>query len=320
MELIRGAHNIRPRHRGCVASIGNFDGLHLGHRAVLDLLKRHGQALDLPVLVISFEPLPREFFLGAQAPVRLSRFRDKVLTLQQWAVDRLLCLPFNQRLAQMQALDFIETLLVEALGVRYLVVGDDFHFGRHRQGNLQTLSEAGQRYGFGTQAMPHFDVAGSRASSTRLREALLQGDMHMAQRLLGRPYRLSGRVIHGDKRGRLLGFPTLNLRLGPQRLAAQGVYAVEVHGVAAYPLPGVANLGNRPTVDGLQSRLEVHLLDFSGDLYGRQVHVELLARLRPERHFENQSVLQQQIGHDCLAARRFFADRDGASAPLGLSI
>jgi riboflavin kinase / FMN adenylyltransferase len=306
MELIRGAHNLRPRHRGSVATIGNFDGLHLGHQAVLGQLAEKGAELCLPTTVISFEPLPREYFMGEKAPPRLQRFRDKLLALRRFSVDRLLCLHFDRRLAEQAAADFVTELLVERLGVRYLVVGDDFRFGRGRTGDFHLLQEMGGKLGFQVAHMHSFMVDGQRVSSTRIREAMAGGDMDTAQRLLGRPYRLSGRVAHGDKRGRHLGFPTANLKLGPRPLAVRGVYAVEVFGLEREPVHGVANVGKRPTVAGTQNRLEAHLFDFDGDLYGRHLHVDLLARIREERRFESLDALKVQIGRDAEQARQYF--------------
>ncbi|WP_018232922.1 bifunctional riboflavin kinase/FAD synthetase [Thioalkalivibrio thiocyanodenitrificans] len=304
MELIRGAHNLRPRHRGTVATIGNFDGLHLGHQAVLGQLAEKGAELCLPTVAISFEPLPREYFQGEKAPPRLQRFRDKLLAMRRFSVDRLLCLHFDRRLAEQEAADFVQELLVDRLGVRYLVVGDDFRFGRNRSGDFQLLLEMGRRLDFHVARMHSFQVDGERVSSTRIREALGRGDMDTAQRLLGRPYRLSGRVAHGDRRGRHIGFPTANLRLGPRPLAVRGVYAVEVFGLDNEPVPGVANVGKRPTVDGTQNRLEVHLFDFDGDIYGRHLHVDLLGRIRDERRFESLEALKAQIARDAEQARQ----------------
>ncbi|ACL74284.1 bifunctional riboflavin kinase/FAD synthetase [Thioalkalivibrio sulfidiphilus] len=306
MELIRGAHNLRPRHRGTVATIGNFDGLHLGHQAVLGQLAEKAAELGLPTTVISFEPLPREYFLGDKAPPRLQRFRDKFLALRRFSVDRLLCLRFDRRLAEQEASAFVEDLLAERLGVKYLVVGDDFRFGRKRSGDFQLLRELGQRHGFHVARMHSFQVDGARVSSTRIREALAAGDMDTAQKLLGRPYRLNGRVAHGDKRGRTIGFPTANLRMGPRPLAVRGVYAVEVFGLNGDPVRGVANVGTRPTVGGLENRLEVHLFDVDADLYGRVLHVDLLARIREEQRFESLDALKAQIARDAQQARQFF--------------
>ncbi|WP_018954715.1 bifunctional riboflavin kinase/FAD synthetase [Thioalkalivibrio sulfidiphilus] len=306
MELIRGAHNLRPRHRGTVATIGNFDGLHLGHQAVLGQLAEKAAELGLPTTVISFEPLPREYFLGDKAPPRLQRFRDKFLALRRFSVDRLLCLRFDRGLAEQEAEAFVEELLVERLGVKYLVVGDDFRFGRKRSGDFQLLQALGQRHGFHVAHMHSFQVDGARVSSTRIREALAAGDMETAQKLLGRPYRLNGRVAHGDKRGRTIGFPTANLRMGPRPLAVRGVYAVEVFGLNGDPVRGVANVGTRPTVGGLENRLEVHLFDVDANLYGRVLHVDLLARIREEQRFESLDALKAQIARDVDQARAFF--------------
>lgn len=306
MELIRGAHNLRPRHRGTVATIGNFDGLHLGHQAVLGQLAEQAAELGLPATVISFEPLSREFFMGEKAPPRLQRFRDKLLAMRRFSVDRLLCLRFDRRLAEQAAEAFVEELLVERLGVRYLVVGDDFRFGHGRAGDFQLLREMGARLGFQVAHMHSFVMDEERVSSTRVREALAQGKMDAAQRMLGRPYRLSGRVAHGDKRGRQIGFPTANLKLGPRPQAVRGVYAVEVFGLEQDPVRGVANAGKRPTVNGTQNRLEVHLFDYDGDLYGRQLHVDLLARIRDEQRFESLDALKAQIARDAEQARQFF--------------
>ena len=307
MQLIRGEYNLRAEHRGCVATIGNFDGLHLGHQAVLGQLAEKAGELGLPTTVITFEPLPREYFAGAQAPARLTRFREKAQGLRRYSVDRLLLLRFGPALAQMEAEDFIERVLVQGLGVRYLVVGDDFRFGRQRRGDFAMLGAAGERHGFRVAHMHTFEVDGRRVSSTRVREALEQGDMVGAERLLGRPYRIVGRVMHGDKRGRTIGFPTANLRMGRQVSPVGGVYAVEVFGLEDEPLRGVANVGTRPTVGGVENRLEVHLFDFDGDIYGRHLSVDLLHKLRDERRFESLDALVAQIAKDAGDARDFFA-------------
>ncbi len=312
MELIRGEHNLRPRHRGCVATIGNFDGVHLGHQTVLGQLAEKAAELDVPTTVIAFEPLPREYFAGGRAPGRLTRLREKLQALRRFSVDRVLVLRFDRRLAEMPAEGFIERILVEGLGVRHLVVGDDFRFGRGREGDFHTLREAGRRHGFTVAHMLTFDIDGVRVSSTRVREALAAGDLETAARLLGRPYRMSGRVAHGDKRGRAIGFPTANIRLARKVSPLQGVFAVELYGLEDEPLPGVANVGTRPTVDGTEARLEVHLLDFDRDIYGRHVHVEFLRKIREERRFESLEALIRQIRRDVEAARGFFARQASA--------
>lgn len=310
MELVRGLHNLRPAAQGCVATIGNFDGVHLGHQAVLGQVAEKAQELCASSAVITFEPQPQEYFAPESAPPRLTRFREKVLALRRFAVDRLVCLQFNRGFAALSAEVFIRRVLVEGLRVRYLVVGDDFRFGHGREGDFALLAAAGAEHGFEVANMHTFRVDGERVSSTRVRSALAAGDLAAAERLLGRPYRMSGRVAHGDARGRSIGFPTANLHLHRKAVPVQGVFAVEVLGLEGEPWPAVANVGNRPTVDGVRTLLEVHLLDFSGDLYGRQLHVNFLRKLRSERRFESFDALREQIGRDAAAAREFFTHRD----------
>ncbi len=310
MELIRGQHNLRPHHRGCVATIGNFDGVHLGHQAILAQLTEQAARLHLPRLVITFEPQPQEFFAGPTAsPARLMRLREKLQALDGLGIERTLCLEFDQRLATMPAQTFIETLLVEGLGIRYLVVGDDFRFGHRRAGDFALLVEAGQRYGFEVADNHSYILDGERVSSTRIRQALGQGDLELAARLLGRPYDMCGRVAHGDQRGRTIGFPTANIHLHRRVTPVYGVYAVLLSGPELRPWPGIANVGRRPTVQGVREQLEVHLLDYRGDLYGRHVKVDFLHYLRPEQRFESLDALRQQIQRDEQAARAYFSAR-----------
>lgn len=307
MELIRGIYNLHPRHRGCVATIGNFDGVHLGHQAVLGQLAEKAAELCLQSVVVTFEPQPQEFFIKGSAPARLTRFREKVQALRRYSVDRLVCLRFHQRLAAMHAEDFIQKLLVEGLGVRYLVVGDDFRFGHRREGDFALLQAAGALYGFQVVNMHTFSVDTVRVSSTRIREALSAGNLTTAEKLLGRPYRLSGRVAHGDKRGRGLGFPTANIHLHRAAVPLHGVFVVEMFGLSKEPLAGVASVGTRPTFQGKCCLLEVHLFDFDQDIYGRHVQVEFLHKLRDEWFFETSEALRQQMAIDCGEARAFFA-------------
>ena len=306
MELIRGLHNLRERHRGCVATIGNFDGVHLGHQAVLGQLAEKADALGLPATVITFEPLPHEYFLADRAPARLTRFREKVHALRRFSVDRLMCLRFDAALASMPAETFIERVLVAGLGVKHLVVGDDFRFGQGRAGDFAMLKAAGREHGFQVVNMHTFRIGDGRVSSTRIREALEAGDMATAEQLLGRPFRLCGRVAHGDKRGRSIGFPTANLKLERQISPVNGVFAVEMFGLEDEPVQGVANVGRRPTVGGVENRLEVHLFDFDRDIYGRHVQVDLLHKVRDEQRFESLDDLIGQIGRDVVAAREWF--------------
>jgi riboflavin kinase / FMN adenylyltransferase len=308
LELIRGKHNLRPGHQGCAVTIGNFDGLHLGHRAVLERLIARARERAVPAVVMSFEPTPREYFMGAAAPPRLARFREKFLGLVGQGVDRLFCARFDAAMAALEPDDFIREYLVEGLGTRYLAVGDDFHFGRNRTGDFATLQAAGKKLGFEVEDTPTRLLDGVRVSSTAVRAALAAGDLGLAARLLGRHYGMTGRVIVGRRLGRTLGFPTANLRPGRRVLPVTGVFAVVVQGVGERAWPGVANLGTRPTVDGAEPLLEAHLFDFDGDLYGRRITVEFVARLRDERRFDNVAELTAQMRSDAEHARRLLAD------------
>ena len=309
MELIRGLHNLRARHHGCVATIGNFDGVHLGHQAVLGQLAEKAASMCLPTTVITFEPQPQEYFSHGETPPRLTRFREKLKALQRFSVDRVLCLAFNRSLAEMEPEAFIRNVLVDGLGLRYLVVGDDFRFGNGRRGDFSMLQQAGKEHGFEVVHMHTFSLDGERVSSTRIREALQVGDLSLAAQMLGRPYRMCGRVAHGNRLGRTIGFPTANIFLHRKKTPVDGVFAVEMFGIEGEPVPGVANVGTRPTVDGTRSLLEVHLFDFSADLYGRYVHVDFLHRIREERRFESFDALKAQILRDAEEARQFFAAR-----------
>jgi riboflavin kinase / FMN adenylyltransferase len=309
MELIRGLHNLRPAHHGCVATIGNFDGVHLGHQAVLGQLADKAAQLGLPTVVITFEPQPQEYFSHGEVPPRLTRFREKLKALRRYSVDRVLCLPFNRSLAEMEAEAFIQRVLVDGLGVRYLVVGDDFRFGKERRGDFDMLKRAGAEHGFEVVTMHTFEIGGSRVSSTRIREALQVGDLALAEQLLGRAYRMCGRVAHGNKLGRTIGFPTANIFLHRKKTPVDGVFAVEMFGIEGEPVAGVANVGTRPTVDGTRSLLEVHLFDFSADIYGEYVFVDFLQRIRKERRFDSFDALKEQILLDAVQAKEFFTTK-----------
>ncbi|MFZ5757684.1 MAG: bifunctional riboflavin kinase/FAD synthetase [Pseudomonadota bacterium] len=309
MELIRGAHNLRPRHRGCVATIGNFDGVHRGHRRIVDAVIAHARRLGVASTVMLFEPQPQEFFAGAKAPARLMRLRDKIRALSALGVDRVFCVPFTERVRTLTAQEFVDRLLVDGLGVRHLVIGDDFRFGAGRSGDFAFLEQAGRQHGFSVQNTDSILVDGERVSSTLVREALAAGNLARAETLLGHPYEITGRVRHGDARGRTIGFPTANLALHRRRTPLAGVYAVEVRGLDDSLRTGVANIGRRPTVDGVDERLEVHIFDFSGQIYGRHLAVRFCLRLRDEMRFDGLDALKAQIARDAAAARGFFADR-----------
>ncbi len=309
MELIRGLINLQSRHRGCVATIGNFDGVHLGHQAVIRQLTARSVQVAAPTTVITFEPHPLELFARESRPARLSTLREKLQLLAEHGVQRVLCLRFNQRLASMPAEEFVRRVLVEGLGIRWLVIGDDFRFGRGRAGDFAMLQAYGSDYGYQVERTHSFEVDGMRVSSTLVRSALAVGDLALADRLLGRRFEISGRVAHGDKRGRDWGFPTANIHLNRSKAPLTGIFAVEVLGLGAEPVNGVANLGNRPTVGGTRTLLEVHLLDFNEDIYGRRIRVHFLSKLREEERFENFDALKAQIARDKLAAERYFAER-----------
>lgn len=309
MRLIRGLHNLREEHRTCAVTIGNFDGVHLGHQAVLGQLAERAGELGLSTTVVTFEPQPQEYFRPDEAPPRLTKFREKFAALRRFSVDRMLCLRFDRRLAQLSPQQFVQEVLLDGLGVRYLVVGDDFRFGRGRRGDFRFLCEAGDKHGFQVVHMHTFDVGGARVSSTRVRQALAAGDLSFAEQLLGRPYRMLGRVAHGDKRGRDIGFPTANIFLHRHRAPVAGVFAVEMFGLEREPIMGVANVGTRPTVDGVRSLLEVHLFDFDEVIYGRHVAVDFVHKLREEKRFETFAALKEQINKDAFKARSFFERR-----------
>lgn len=315
MELIRGLHNLRSRHHGCVATIGNFDGVHLGHQAVIGQLAEKAERLNLPILVILFEPQPLEFFQPDKVPPRLNRFREKIESLRRYSVDRVLVIRFDASFSNMTAEQFIQDVLVAGIGVRYLVIGDDFHFGKKRLGNFAILQQAGQQHGFEVVNVHTFNIEDARVSSTRVRDALKVGDLAAAEKLLGRPYRMSGRVAHGNKLGRQLGIPTANIHLHRQLSPLMGVYVVEMFGLKGEPLAGVADVGNRPTVGGGRTLLEVHLLDFNADIYGQHVSTQFLHKIRDEEKYESIEILKQKIEQDISTARSWFKQRDAASSP-----
>ncbi len=307
MQIIRGLHNLRAEHRGCVATIGNFDGVHLGHQAVFYHLRQKAVEFGVSATVITFEPQPLEFFAPERAPARLTRMREKLPSLEDAGIDRVVLLEFGRKLAAMPARTFVQELLVDGLDVRYLFVGDDFRFGHGREGGIELLRQIGREHQFDVENMNTFAVGEVRVSSTRIREALAQGDLRQAEHNLGRPYRICGRVVHGDERGRTIGFPTANVDLHRKVSPLRGVFAVEVYGLGDNPLPGVANIGVRPTVKGDDRYLlEVHLFDFSQMIYGEHVQVEFRKRLRDEKRFDNFDDLRQQIELDARKARDFF--------------
>ena len=303
MELIRGIHNLRERDRGCVATIGNYDGVHRGHQHMIAAVRARASELGVPAVVVTFEPTPREFFEGPAAPSRLTRLREKLQALALYGVDRVVVLRFDRRMQGMGADEFVQRLLVDGLGVRHMVVGHDFHFARRREGTIETLRAAGAAHGFTVAEVGQFLLEGERVSSSLVREALNRGDLERATRLLGRPYRMAGRVRLGKRLGRTLGYPTANLALQRKVVPLWGIFAVRVSGAGLVDYPAVSSLGTRPTVNGTDPLLEVHLFDFDGDLYGRHLDVDFVARLRDEQKFESLDALVAQMNRDAAAAR-----------------
>jgi riboflavin kinase / FMN adenylyltransferase len=292
-------------------TIGNFDGVHLGHRAMLARLKETAAESALPPCAMTFEPHPREFFAPDRAPARLTSLREKLELLAAAGLARTYICRFDYRFAQIAAEDFVERTLVRGLGVKHVLVGDDFRFGARRAGDFSLLEAHATRLDYTVEAMGSVTLDGVRVSSTAVREALETGDLSRAEMLLGRPYSISGRIVRGDGLGRQLGYPTANIRVQHNRPPLFGIFAVEVSGVAESPLRGVASLGVRPTVkQGAEPVLEVYLFDFSADVYGRHARVDFLHKFRDETKFPDLASLTQQIARDVDAAREFFAARD----------
>jgi riboflavin kinase/FMN adenylyltransferase len=303
MELIRGLHNLRARHRGSVVTIGVYDGVHRGHQQLLAAVREKAGALGLPATVVTFEPTPREYFEGDAAPSRLMRLREKLEALQLYGIDRVVVLRFDRRMQTIAAQEFIDRLLVDGLGTRHLVVGHDFHFARKREGNIDTLLQSGLVHGFSVEQVGRFLCDGERVSSSLVREALGRGDLQRAQGLLGRPYRIAGRVRRGQQLGRKLGYPTANLALHRKVVPLWGIFAVRVSGAGLVHRPAVVSLGTRPTINGTDPLLEVHVFDFDGDLYGKYLDVDFVQRLRDEKKFESLDALVEQMHRDAAAAR-----------------
>lgn len=292
---------------GCALTIGNFDGVHLGHQAILQHLKKEAKKRELPAVVMLFEPQPNEFFSPHNAPARLMRLREKLNAFKNAQIDAVICVKFNAAFAQLSAENFIKAWLVDGLKVKFLSVGDDFHFGAKRQGNFQTLKKASQDFGFElVQHDSYLNETGERVSSTLIRETLKQGNFSEAKKLLNKPFTLMGKVIHGQKLGRTIGLPTANLTLKRYTCPIKGVFAVIVHLKNGKTHQGVANVGFRPTVNGERPLLEVHLLNFEGDLYGQTIEVSFCLKLRDEQKFESLEALKNQIHQDIQNAQHYF--------------
>jgi len=305
-ELIRGLYNFSLKNKGCVATIGNFDGVHLGHQALLSEVKKRAKALGVPSLVITFEPQPMEFFTRVKSVPRLTRFREKFSQLAQSGIDKVLVIRFNAEFAALTAEEFMEHLLSGTLGIKEIIVGDDFHFGKGRQGNMNVLKQAGEQLGFAVKSVQSVLIDNERVSSTRIRKALVDSDHLLAERLLGRPYSMLGRVVYGDQLGRTIGFPTANIYLHRQATPVHGIYVTRLYGITKKALPGVANVGIRPTVGGTRTLLEVHLFNFNQNIYGKYVCVEFCKKLRDEEHYETLDLMKEQILKDADEARHYF--------------
>ncbi|MCD9087485.1 bifunctional riboflavin kinase/FAD synthetase [Stenotrophomonas sp. SY1] len=300
--------------QGSVVCIGAFDGLHLGHRALVRHAVARARALGVPAVALAFEPLPREFFAKDNPPPRLMLARDKVAALRELDVDSVGLLRFDAKMAATSAEDFVRDMLVRRLGAREVWIGPKFHFGNRRGGDIALLQAMGAELGFVAGEIQPIHLNGERISSTRIRELLVAGNFAHAGELLGRPYAIGGRVVRGRQLGRTLGFPTANLRF-PKTPALSGIYATWVHGVFDRPWPSVSSFGTRPTVDGVEPLLEAHLFDFQGDLYGRHIQVEFVAKLRDEEKFNDLPALTEQMHRDAELARRILADHASASQP-----
>jgi riboflavin kinase/FMN adenylyltransferase len=310
MRLIRSLTNLKqfsqqpaaPLAHGCVATIGNFDGVHLGHQTIIDQVREKAHALNVPSVVMVFEPQPREFFQGADAPPRLMPFRQKLEALLESGIDIVLCLRFDDRFRSYSGMGFIEDVLIDGLGVHHLVVGDDFRFGCDRAGDFALLRRVGEERGFSVENTRTVEVAGDRVSSTRIRQVLAENRLADAEDLLGHPYRIRGRVVYGQQLGRQIGAPTANVLL-PRMPALRGVYVAYVTLPDGRLVDCVANIGVRPTVDGKRPSLEVHLLDFAGTLYGQRIDVVFRHFLRDEVKFDSVDDLKHQIARDFDDAR-----------------
>jgi len=306
MHLIRGLYNLHNHNQPCVVTIGNFDGVHIGHQVLIKALLKSADKFKFPPLVITFEPQPNEFFNPKTIAPRLMRFREKLLALQDLGVEKLLSIRFNKKFSQMSAHDFVENVLVSGLKMKYIIVGDDFRFGCGREGDIDLLNKYGDKFGFSVQVISAVQTEGARISSTLIRQALKESDLKIAESMLGRPFGMSGRVAHGAKRGRIIGFPTANIFLHRRAVPISGVYVVQVFGIDDRVINGVANVGTRPTVDGTRSLLEVHLFDFDKTIYGEHLYVEFVKKLRDEIKFDSFEELTAQIMKDAQEAREFF--------------
>ncbi len=309
MRLVRHLSDLpyAELERGSVVTIGTFDGLHLGHIQLLDRVVSRARQTGMWSIAMSFEPMPKEFFSADHPPARLTRFGEKFEELASRGIDIFYCPNFGQAMRKISTADFIRRILVHGLATRHLVVGDDFHFARYREGSIEHLIGASAALGYVVEQLPSVIVNGARASSSRIREALASGELQQASELLGRPYRMSGKVIEGEKLGRTLGFPTANVDLRRRLSAVMGVFAVRVLGLSGGPRDAVASVGTRPTFDGTKVVLEAHIFDFDEDIYGEHIHVDFIAHLRSQIKFDDVDELVAQMHCDADNARSILA-------------
>jgi len=300
--------------QGSVVCIGAFDGVHLGHRALLARVRERADALGAQAIAVSFEPIPREYFARGTAVPRLDDVRGKIEQVVAAGSDHLLLLRFNSALALMSAEQFVEQVLVDRCAAREVWVGADFRFGHARRGDIDLLHVLGERLGFRAQVFGEYTLGETRVRSSVIRELLADGEFDSAARLLGRRFMIGGHVVHGLELGRKLGYPTANIPLGRRTSPVLGIFAVRVHGIEKHALPGVASLGIRPTIDGTEPLLEAHLFDFDGDLYGRRINVEFVAKLRDERKFSDLDAMVRQIDGDAGEARSILGLPQAAKA------
>ncbi len=302
MEFIRSISQLRKHHQNCVATIGNFDGVHLGHQALFKQLATKATELQLPMVAMIFEPQPQEFFMPDKAPARLTRLREKLLALRRYTnIDQVLCLNFNKKFAALSAEDFIQQILVNGLKIQHLVIGDDFRFGQKRQGDFNLL----QKYSsFTVENSYTFKIDDERVSSTRIRQTLKQANFKDVSKLLGRPFTMCGRIAYGKQLGRKIGFPTANIALHRRISPLNGIFAVKIHGITEKPLLGAANLGTNPAVNGKELLLEVHIFNFDKNIYGCYIEVEFIQKIRDEENFPNLEQLKKKIEQDVKIAKQ----------------
>lgn len=307
MQLIRTIHNHKSDSSGAVATIGNFDGVHLGHQVVINKITQQSKELNLPSMVIAFEPSAKEFFFGQDAPARLTNFREKFSLIDKFGIDQFICLNFNRELSNMPAETFIKKILVDTLHIKHLTVGDNFRFGKDRKGDFELLQNFAGKLDYQVEDTDSFVNDGKRVSSTLIRKFLKTGGLDKAKSMLGREYFMSGRVIHGDKKGRTIGFPTANIPVKRRICAVNGVFAVNVSMNDGSEYQGVANIGHRPTVAGTRTQLEVHIFNFSKEIYGNLLKITFCKKLRDEKKFDSFEELKKQIEQDSKSAQDFFS-------------